>query len=161
MNPDTLVPMSPGFYWAKWRIASDTTPDRDDLTPSDRWEPVEVFETSASHDIASHVDALKALANASTDDELAAAIGCKRSEVAAWRKRGRIPAADDLRIMKRLGREAGFAIRAPALGGAQRPVKRGSNIVFMAFVSGVSAPQPLDSFVWGARLSAPIPPRDR
>lgn len=38
------APTKPGFYWAKWKIADEGTRDGDDLTPSDRWEVVEVVE---------------------------------------------------------------------------------------------------------------------
>ena len=37
------TPAKPGFYWAKWKIASEGTRDGDELTPSDDWEVVEVF----------------------------------------------------------------------------------------------------------------------
>lgn len=36
------IPMKPGYYWAKWRIAADDTHEGDDLTPSDSWEIVQV-----------------------------------------------------------------------------------------------------------------------
>lgn len=36
------TPTKPGWFWAKWQIASDATRDGDDLTPSDRFEVVEV-----------------------------------------------------------------------------------------------------------------------
>jgi len=38
------IPEKFGFYWAKWRIADDGTPEGEELTPSDRWEPVELWE---------------------------------------------------------------------------------------------------------------------
>lgn len=38
------TPSRPGFYWAKWKIADAGTREGDDLTPSDRWEVVEVWE---------------------------------------------------------------------------------------------------------------------
>ena len=38
------VPALAGFYWAKWRIADEGTPEGDEQTPSDKWEVVEVFE---------------------------------------------------------------------------------------------------------------------
>ena len=38
------MPEKPGYYWAKWRIASDGTTEGDELTPSDTWEIVEVNE---------------------------------------------------------------------------------------------------------------------
>lgn len=37
-------PTKPGFYWAKWRIADDGTRDGGELTPSSKWEVVEVHE---------------------------------------------------------------------------------------------------------------------
>lgn len=37
------TPTKPGFYWAKWRIAEDGSETViGDLTPSNRWEVVEV-----------------------------------------------------------------------------------------------------------------------
>jgi hypothetical protein len=38
------TPSKPGFYWAKWKIADDGTREADELTPSDKWEVVEVWE---------------------------------------------------------------------------------------------------------------------
>ena len=38
------TPTAPGFYWAKWRIASDGTRDIEEFVSSDRWEVVEVCE---------------------------------------------------------------------------------------------------------------------
>jgi hypothetical protein len=40
------IPMKPGYYWAKWRIASDGTHEGFDLTPSDIWEVVQVNENN-------------------------------------------------------------------------------------------------------------------
>lgn len=36
------MPMIPGYYWAKWRIATDETHEGDELTPSNTWEVVAV-----------------------------------------------------------------------------------------------------------------------
>ena len=36
------MPTTPGYYWAKWKIAADGTHEGDDLTPSDNWEIVQV-----------------------------------------------------------------------------------------------------------------------
>lgn len=36
------MPQEPGYYWAKWRIAADSTHEGDELTPSDTWEIVQV-----------------------------------------------------------------------------------------------------------------------
>lgn len=36
------MPTKPGYYWAKWRIATDATHEGDELTPSDTWEIVQV-----------------------------------------------------------------------------------------------------------------------
>lgn len=36
------IPQKPGYYWAKWRIATDETLDGDELTPSNEWEIVQV-----------------------------------------------------------------------------------------------------------------------
>lgn len=38
------TPTNEGFYWAKWRIAEDDTHEGEDLTPSETWEVVEVWE---------------------------------------------------------------------------------------------------------------------
>lgn len=40
------LPIREGFYWAKWRIANDDTREAEELTPSDSWEVVYVFENS-------------------------------------------------------------------------------------------------------------------
>lgn len=39
---DSSMPMKPGYYWAKWKIASDGTHEGDELTPSNTWEIVQV-----------------------------------------------------------------------------------------------------------------------
>jgi hypothetical protein len=46
------IPAEPGYYWAKWRIASDGTVEGDELTPSDTWEIVQVNLNApyAAHD---------------------------------------------------------------------------------------------------------------
>lgn len=36
------MPLKPGYYWAKWRIATDETHEGDELTPSKTWEIVQV-----------------------------------------------------------------------------------------------------------------------
>ncbi len=36
------MPTKPGYYWAKWRIATDETHEGDELTPCDDWEIVQV-----------------------------------------------------------------------------------------------------------------------
>ncbi|WP_203452787.1 hypothetical protein [Rhizobium sp. rho-13.1] len=42
------LPQKPGYYWAKWRIASDSTSeDLSDALPSDNWEIVEVIDNVA------------------------------------------------------------------------------------------------------------------
>lgn len=38
------APKIAGHYWAKWRIANDGTREGDELTPSDKWEVMQVFE---------------------------------------------------------------------------------------------------------------------
>lgn len=43
----SATPMKTGFYWAKWRIADEGTKEGDELTPSDQWEVVHVFENIA------------------------------------------------------------------------------------------------------------------
>jgi len=40
------APTREGFYWAKWRIADDGTREGEELTPSDDWEVVYLFENS-------------------------------------------------------------------------------------------------------------------
>lgn len=40
------IPMKPGYYWAKWRIASDGTHEGEHLTPSDTWEIVQVNDNN-------------------------------------------------------------------------------------------------------------------
>lgn len=42
--PQYATPTKEGFYWAKWKIADAGTREGDDLTPSDKWEVVEVWE---------------------------------------------------------------------------------------------------------------------
>lgn len=39
----SAVPTTPGFYWAKWRIADAGVDRMYDYTPSARWDVVEVF----------------------------------------------------------------------------------------------------------------------
>ncbi|QOF71442.1 hypothetical protein IG197_27480 [Aminobacter sp. SR38] len=41
-----LTPTKPGYYWAQWRKAVAGTRDAAELTPSDDWEPVQVFENA-------------------------------------------------------------------------------------------------------------------
>lgn len=41
-----LTPTKPGYYWAQWRKATPGTRDAAELTPSDDWEPVQVFENA-------------------------------------------------------------------------------------------------------------------
>ena len=36
------IPLLPGYYWAKWRIATTQTLEGDELTPSNTWEIVQV-----------------------------------------------------------------------------------------------------------------------
>lgn len=36
------LPQKPGYYWAKWQIASDETLEGDELTPACNWEIVQV-----------------------------------------------------------------------------------------------------------------------
>lgn len=38
------MPQKPGYYWAKWQIASDRTVEGDELTPAFDWEIVQVNE---------------------------------------------------------------------------------------------------------------------
>lgn len=38
------TPVAPGFYWAKWKIAAEGTIEGEELTPSDTWEVVEVWD---------------------------------------------------------------------------------------------------------------------
>jgi hypothetical protein len=43
------TPKTPGFHWAKWRIADESskTPEYESYLPCDRWEVVDVFENFA------------------------------------------------------------------------------------------------------------------
>lgn len=41
-----LTPTKSGFYWAQWRKAVAGTRDAAELTPSDEWQPVQVFENA-------------------------------------------------------------------------------------------------------------------
>ena len=40
------IPQKPGYYWAKWRIATDETLEGDELTPSNAWEIVQVNDNN-------------------------------------------------------------------------------------------------------------------
>lgn len=40
------TPTRPGYYWAKWKIASPGTLEGDELTPSNTWEVVQVWQNS-------------------------------------------------------------------------------------------------------------------
>lgn len=44
------VPHAAGFYWAKWKIAAEGTREGAELTPSDAWEVVQVFENCLDRD---------------------------------------------------------------------------------------------------------------
>lgn len=57
MNTNT-IPMKPGYYWAKWRIAADDTHEGDELTPSDEWEIVQVNVNDVWADSPSEPEAL-------------------------------------------------------------------------------------------------------
>lgn len=48
--PASWTPTEAGFFWAKWKIASDGTREADELTPSDRWEVVEVVTNHIDRD---------------------------------------------------------------------------------------------------------------
>lgn len=37
------TPHKPGYYWAKWKVHDEGTTDGHLLTPSDKWEVVEVY----------------------------------------------------------------------------------------------------------------------
>ena len=39
-------PQAPGYYWAKWRIASDDTHEGEEITPSDTWEIVQINDNN-------------------------------------------------------------------------------------------------------------------
>ena len=39
-----MKPTKPGFYWALWTTATESTPEGDELTPARDWEVVEVWE---------------------------------------------------------------------------------------------------------------------
>jgi len=49
------MPTTPGFYWAKWRIANDGTKEGDELTPSKKWEVVDVFENCTDRSDCEHL----------------------------------------------------------------------------------------------------------
>jgi len=38
----TKMPKTSGYYWAKWKIATDETFEGEELTPSSTWEIVQV-----------------------------------------------------------------------------------------------------------------------
>ena len=40
------MPTQPGWYWAKWKIASPGTHEGEHLAPSDKWEVVEVWSNT-------------------------------------------------------------------------------------------------------------------
>lgn len=42
------MPQEPGYYWAKWQIATDDTHEGGDLTPAANWEIVQVNANIAS-----------------------------------------------------------------------------------------------------------------
>ncbi|WAJ27588.1 hypothetical protein [Antarcticirhabdus aurantiaca] len=42
----SAAPIKPGYYWAKWRIATDETHEGDEQTPSDTWEIVHVNDNN-------------------------------------------------------------------------------------------------------------------
>lgn len=52
--PASWTPTEAGFYWAKWKIASDGTADMPEFTPSDTWEVVEVFVNQIDRDNPEH-----------------------------------------------------------------------------------------------------------
>ncbi|ESY42041.1 hypothetical protein X747_14775 [Mesorhizobium sp. LNJC384A00] len=45
------IPLKPGYYWAKWRVATEGTQDGAELTPSDNWEIVQVVENDPDWEI--------------------------------------------------------------------------------------------------------------
>ena len=45
-SPKYPTPEKPGFYWAKWKIASDGTKEGEELTPNDEWEVMHVVENA-------------------------------------------------------------------------------------------------------------------
>jgi hypothetical protein len=46
MMLNSVAPTKPGYYWAQWRKAVPGTRDASELTPSEDWEPVQVFENA-------------------------------------------------------------------------------------------------------------------
>lgn len=40
------LPKDPGYYWAMWLDADPGTREGEELTPRDKWEPVEVFDNN-------------------------------------------------------------------------------------------------------------------
>lgn len=49
------IPTKPGHYWAKWQIAAEATKEGDELTPSNRFEIVEVVENCANSNDPEHL----------------------------------------------------------------------------------------------------------
>ncbi len=49
------APLHSGFFWAQWRKADPGTREGAESTPSDRWEPVEVFENTATPEGPDHL----------------------------------------------------------------------------------------------------------
>lgn len=45
-TPPSGTPTKPGFYWGKWKIAADGTPEGNEQTPSDEWEVHHVVENT-------------------------------------------------------------------------------------------------------------------
>lgn len=43
-----MTPNKPGYYWAKWKIATDETHEGKELTPSNSWEVVHVWANCAN-----------------------------------------------------------------------------------------------------------------
>ena len=41
-----VLPTKPGYYWAKWQIATEDTYEGDDLTPAACWEIVQVNDNN-------------------------------------------------------------------------------------------------------------------
>lgn len=55
MSSKYPTPTAEGFYWAKWRIADEGTPEGEQQTPSDSWEVVDVYENSADEKSPEHL----------------------------------------------------------------------------------------------------------
>lgn len=84
------TPTKPGWFWAKWQIASEATRDGAELTPSGRFEVVEVVENAAEEDpehlmvSVPGVEASQALDAFFWGPEVVPLLAADRKEPGAW-----------------------------------------------------------------------------